>query len=49
MGVRDYFDGGSLCLVEWPQRGAGVLPPADLHVQLTVALPGRQAVLTRQR
>ena len=49
MGVRDYFDGDALCLVEWPQRGAGILPPADLHVQLTVTLPGREAVLTRRR
>lgn len=48
MGVRDYFDQGALCLVEWPQRGTGILPPADLHVQLTVALPGRQAVLIRR-
>ncbi len=23
IGVRDYFDGSSLCLLEWPERGAG--------------------------
>ena len=32
MGLRDYMDGRGLCLVEWPERGAGVLPAADLEV-----------------
>ena len=34
MGVRDYFDGRSVCLVEWPERGAGFLPPADLVINI---------------
>ena len=48
MGVRDYFAPDSLCLVEWPQRGAGMLPVPDLHVRLVVALPGREAQLIRR-
>ena len=46
MGIRDYLMPGNLCLVEWPQRGRGVLPPADLHLQLAVKLPGREAILS---
>ena len=34
MGIRDYFSADSLCLIEWPERGAGILPPADISVQL---------------
>ena len=34
MGVRDYFSQGVVCVVEWPQRGEGVLPSADLLVEL---------------
>jgi tRNA threonylcarbamoyladenosine biosynthesis protein TsaE len=41
IGIRDYFDGDSLALVEWPQRGAGFLPPADLVVTIGPAGNGR--------
>jgi len=34
MGIRDYFDQRALCLVEWPNRGAGFLPEPDIVVQL---------------
>ena len=37
MGIRDYFSAQSLCLVEWPERGAGYLPPVDMEIFLTVA------------
>ena len=36
----------ALWLVEWPERGAAALPPADLHVALEVAGAGRSARLT---
>lgn len=35
-----------LWLVEWPERGAGFLPMADLRVDLEVAGTGRQADVT---
>lgn len=34
LGVREDLDGGALCLIEWPENGAGWLPGADLEVFL---------------
>jgi len=34
MGAREDFGGDTLCLVEWPERGVGVLPPPDLELHL---------------
>ena len=41
MGIRDYLDGRSICLVEWPGRGEGVLPPADLVINIQPEGRGR--------
>ena len=35
MGIRDYFTETSHCLVEWPERGVGILPQADIDLTLT--------------
>lgn len=34
MGIRDYFLAGNLCLVEWPEKGRGLLANADCDVEL---------------
>ena len=46
--VRDYFDGEAICLVEWPERGAGLLPPADLVIHLRFDGNARQVILESQ-
>ena len=33
-GFRDYFNPGSACVVEWPERAGGLLTPPDLEIRL---------------
>ena len=35
IGIRDYFDRNSVCLIEWPDKGKGVLPPPDLIIRIS--------------
>ncbi len=42
IGARDYFAAGTLWLVEWPERGEGMLPPADLELRITLAGAARE-------
>lgn len=41
LGLGEIADGTSLVLVEWPERGAGALPAADLQLSLAHAAAGR--------
>ncbi|WP_078082771.1 tRNA (adenosine(37)-N6)-threonylcarbamoyltransferase complex ATPase subunit type 1 TsaE [Microbulbifer mangrovi] len=45
MGVRDYFGPGSLSLVEWSERGIGVLPSPDIELSLQLQGEGRALTL----
>ena len=36
IGLDQYFDDGSDVLVEWPSKGEGVLPSADLVIEIQV-------------
>lgn len=39
-GLDECFNTRSICLVEWPERAAGLLPPADLCVRLAAPPAG---------
>lgn len=40
-GFRDEFNGHNICLVEWPEQAAGLLPPADLEIIFNMQAHGR--------
>jgi tRNA threonylcarbamoyladenosine biosynthesis protein TsaE len=42
-GFRDDCNSSTLCLVEWPEKAAGLLPPADVRVKLSISGEGRKA------
>nr|WP_279646857.1 tRNA (adenosine(37)-N6)-threonylcarbamoyltransferase complex ATPase subunit type 1 TsaE [Pseudomonas cyclaminis] len=48
VGIRDYFDEDALCLIEWPDKGAGFLPKPDLTITITPHESGRQLKLLPQ-
>lgn len=45
MGIRDYIDQQALCLIEWPEKGRGILPRADILVRIEPVHNGRLLVL----
>lgn len=45
LGLRDQLDGEAVLLIEWPERGQGELPAADLDVALAYADAGRSCRL----
>lgn len=45
-GFREYFNPATVCLVEWPEKAAGFLPPADLEIRFQIRDDGREAWLT---
>ena len=41
IGFRDYLDGQTICLIEWPENGAEFLPTPTLRIILEYAGAGR--------
>lgn len=42
MGIRDYLDEQALVIIEWPEKGYGILPKADIEVTFSLDGEGRQ-------
>ena len=42
LGLADYHRPGFLWLIEWPEQGAGRLPPADLQFRFSVGEEGHR-------
>lgn len=45
LGIRDYLSDDALWLVEWPQRGEGYIPLADITLSLEVKGIGRDLIV----
>jgi len=45
-GLADYFRSDSVCLVEWPERVAGLLPDPDVDIVLSHAADGRDLAVS---
>ncbi len=41
-GLDEYFQGGAVCLVEWPGKAGEYLAPADLRLELALMDTGRR-------
>lgn len=48
MGIRDYFEEQTLCVIEWPDKGQGMLPVPDIELTLNKEGDGRKALLVSQ-
>jgi tRNA threonylcarbamoyladenosine biosynthesis protein TsaE len=48
LGLRDWLALVPVWLIEWPERGTGWLPAADLQLTLSYAATARQAEFTAQ-
>ncbi len=45
LGVRDLFSSRSIALIEWPEKGDGFLPGADVQVMLSEDRGGRRVAV----
>ncbi|HAG97226.1 MAG: tRNA (adenosine(37)-N6)-threonylcarbamoyltransferase complex ATPase subunit type 1 TsaE [Pseudomonadales bacterium] len=45
IGIRDYVEPGAVCIVEWPDRGADLIPSPDLSLTLEKDGKGRKITM----
>jgi tRNA threonylcarbamoyladenosine biosynthesis protein TsaE len=46
LGLREWARPGYIWLIEWPERGAGLLPPADLTAAFSAGAAGHDIEVT---
>lgn len=44
IGCDEYFDSGALCLVEWPEKIARLLPDDTMHLSIRVEPDGGRTI-----
>ena len=44
-GLREYFNGDAICLVEWPEKAGGQLPLPDVTIAMAVSGGGRSVTI----
>jgi tRNA threonylcarbamoyladenosine biosynthesis protein TsaE len=44
-GFREYFNAYSICLIEWPEKASGLLPEADITINLQILESGRNVTI----
>lgn len=45
LGIREYFTDSSICIIEWPQNGLGVLPNPDIKLSIEKSESCRRILL----
>lgn len=46
LGFEEYLYKEGICVIEWPERIASLLPPATIHIRLSYEGEGRIAEIT---
>jgi tRNA threonylcarbamoyladenosine biosynthesis protein TsaE len=47
-GLREYFNGDAICLVEWPEKAGERLPAPDLTIEMAVTGNGRSITISAE-
>lgn len=45
LGFDDYFKEAAIVLIEWPERGEGVVPSADIEITFAIKDEGREVAI----